>query len=581
MVGKWLFAGFMLYAGLVSGQSCPTPLLTNPVNGAADVPVDTQISWNPVVGVPGYIISIGTTPSGTDIINRQQVGSVNTFTPPLGLPANTDIYVNITLFFFDPDIPDVPCTTQMFHTAAVVNPPGCTGIINPTPDATGVNVGTNITWEYSPTATFYNLFIGTAPGLADIVDNLNVGNVLSYNPPSDLPPNMPIYVRVVPGNDVGPAFSCPEDSFTTGSIAALPGCTSLITPTDGELNVPLTPSLEWQEVPGATGYRVTIGSSPFTAEVLDRAIFYTNATFVIGFEPNRTFFIKIVPFNSAGEAIDCVQESFSTILGCGPYFNPATGELVTLGPEINFPDTVSFCQSETPYTVGSEDIADGFRWFSIEQDGTETLLSDTREVALRENGSYRYEAYNIVPFSGGTIECPSSKLFEVVSSEKATITSLDITEQGNGIGITVQTKGIGDYEYAIDTRGGPYQESPVFQNIPAGSHTVYVRDKNGCGISEQSLTQELTLEGFPAFFTPNGDGINDFWQFIPSPGQSAEAINIIQIYDRYGRMLLQMSPGSPGWDGTLEGTPLPSSDYWFRAEDTSQNTIQGHFALKR
>lgn len=580
MIRKWLFAAFIMCAGLASGQSCPSPLLTNPVNGSGNVPVDTQISWNTVMGVPGYIISLGTTPMGTDIINRQQVGSMNTFTPPLGLPENTDIYVTITLFFFDPDIPEVTCTTQMFHTATVTSPPGCTVISNPADGAIGVNIGTNITWGYSSTATSYNLSIGTAPGLGDI-ENMNVGNTLSYTPPSDLPPNTPIYVRVVPENGIGLAASCGETSFTTGSIAALPVCTNLISPADGELNVPLTPSLEWMEAPGATGYRVTIGSSPFTAEVLDRAVFFTNSTFVIGFEPNRTFFITIVPFNTAGEAIGCVQESFSTILGCGPYFNPATGELVTLGPEITFPDTISFCQSEAPYTVSSEDPADGYRWYRVDEDGTETLLSDTMEVALEENGQYRYEAYNFVPFSGGTIECPTTKFFEAVSSEKATITSLNITEQGNGINISVQTKGIGDYEYALDSQEGPYQVSPVFQNIPAGTHTVYVRDKNGCGITEQSITQELILEGFPAFFTPNGDGINDFWQFIPPPSQSAEAINYIQIFDRYGRLLLQMSPGSIGWDGTIGGKPLPSSDYWFRAEDATQNEIQGHFALKR
>ena len=148
----------------------------------------------------------------------------------------------------------------------------------------------------------------------------------------------------------------------TGAVASLPGCTTLVSPLDGEINVPLTPLIEWAAVAGAAGYKVTIGSSPFTTEVLDNVVFSTNSTFVIDFEPNRTFFITIIPFNAAGEAIGCGQESFSTIVGCGPYFDSVTGELIIINPEISFPDTISFCQDELPFLVSSTDTAEEFSW---------------------------------------------------------------------------------------------------------------------------------------------------------------------------------------------------------------------------
>jgi hypothetical protein len=69
---------------------------------------------------------------------------------------------------------------------------------------------------------------------------------------------------------------------------------------------------------GATAYKVDIGSSPIENDILNGGVFYTNSTFVLNFEPNSLYFIRIVPFNSTGEAIDCNQTSFSTILGCGP-----------------------------------------------------------------------------------------------------------------------------------------------------------------------------------------------------------------------------------------------------------------------
>ena len=67
----------------------------------------------------------------------------------------------------------------------------------------------------------------------------------------------------------------------------------------------------------------------------------------------------------------------------------------------------------------------------------------------------------------------------------------------------------------------------VFGGLASGSYTVYVRDKNGCGIVEESIVQDLTLEGFPNFFSPNGDGINDEF-FIPfSP--SMQKIELLQV----------------------------------------------------
>ncbi|MFC7357984.1 T9SS type B sorting domain-containing protein, partial [Jejudonia soesokkakensis] len=41
---------------------------------------------------------------------------------------------------------------------------------------------------------------------------------------------------------------------------------------------------------------------------------------------------------------------------------------------------------------------------------------------------------------------------------------------------------------------------------------------------------------------------------------------------------------SAGWDGTYNGNPLPSSDYWFRVEymeDETPKEFKGHFTLKR
>lgn len=575
MLKKLLLIILLLGFAQVYSQSCP--LLISPQDGDINVAVDATITWQDVTGVTGYIISIGTTDGGTDIINQRNVGSATSFTPPIGLPENTRIFVTISLFFLNQ--PNITCPSESFDTEDVTTTPDCTIISNIVDGEVDVSVFTNILWSYASRATDYDIIIGTAPGLGDIADT-NV-TTLSFDPPGELPENTLIYVQVIPANGNGIAPNCSEISFTTGVLATLPGCTSLISPLNGDINVPLTPLIEWQEVPGATGYRLTIGTSPTATNILDNTSFFTNSTFVIDFDPNQTFFITIIPFNSAGEAIGCTQESFSTLLGCGPYFDPVTGELVTLNPDLTFDSVFAFCKNEGALELTAPSGAEGYRWYSINNLGTESLLVEGNTISITQNGDYRLEAYTTVSQSGNTLECPTIFDFEVVSSEIPTINNLRVIDTALGLQVIVEVSGNGDYEYAIDDNTGPYQDSNTFNAVTPGTHTLYVRDKNGCGIAEETFMQDLTVEGFPKFFSPNGDLINDYWQFAQPISGDRIVLSSIRIYDRYGNFLKQITQDSQGWDGNFNGKPLPTGGYWFKAIDDAQREIKGFFTLKR
>jgi gliding motility-associated-like protein len=57
--------------------------------------------------------------------------------------------------------------------------------------------------------------------------------------------------------------------------------------------------------------------------------------------------------------------------------------------------------------------------------------------------------------------------------------------------------------------------------------------------------------------------------------------SLIYIFDRYGRLLAQITPGGLGWDGTYNGTPMPADDYWFRVKLEDGRMFTGHFSLMR
>ncbi|MEP2937139.1 MAG: T9SS type B sorting domain-containing protein [Gilvibacter sp.] len=172
--------------------------------------------------------------------------------------------------------------------------------------------------------------------------------------------------------------------------------------------------------------------------------------------------------------------------------------------------------------------------------------------------------------------CSKTRTITVLPSEPALIGEIIVTDLSEDNTITVAVSGTGDYEFALDDITGPYQDSNVFEGVVAGVHIVYVRDKNGCGISERIVS----VLGFPRYFSPNGDGIHDYWQVL-GVRQDYARMTQIYIYDRFGKTLAALDPLGIGWDGQYRGNPMPSSDYWFLAIFEDGRTVRSHFSLIR
>ncbi|TLP80393.1 T9SS type B sorting domain-containing protein [Maribacter sp. ACAM166] len=477
------YFGILLTYSLVWSQDCPK--FNYPTNGELNVAVEATLTWPEVVGYNGYLLSIGRTPQGKDILNAKPIGTITSYTPPLGFPDKTRLYATLSLVPFDG--PPIACQEISFTTTTVTTAPPCSILIAPDNNAASVTIITDIEWAYAPTATGYVLSIGTEPNGTDIVNKLDMKNNLSYDPPEDLPQNSSVYVTIVPYNDIGAAVYCIEEIFTTSMALYI----------------------------------------------------------------------------------------------CDPYFNEATGELIYRAPQINLPNIVGICSDELPYTISTDDEADGFRWYLTNSGSAESLLSQARSVDVLIPGRYRFEAYNTITTEDGIIECVSSKLFDVVASQAATIIGINVINLINGKTITISATGTGQYEYALDNPDGPYQDTPIFTDVPKGLHIAYVRDKNGCGITERPVDRDIASKDFPTFFTPNGDGINDYWQFVPPPKNFESVVDIIFIFNQFGSLIHQINPNNKGWDGTFNNNAMPESDYWFRASFLNRQDISGHFSLKR
>ncbi len=368
---------------------------------------------------------------------------------------------------------------------------------------------------------------------------------------------------------------CPGETFRTGDVTEPPPCTVMNAPLNGENGVNVNVPIRWDYAPTATGYRIWLGTTPGGMDIVEN--FDVGNVLVYRYsEPlplNQEIFVRIVPYNENGLAASCAEERFST--------GETMVDCSTLRPPIDIPDQLAICANNPDTIIATGIGASGYRWYKQNSDGSETLLSEDREVHINQLGRYRFEIYNTMAAVGSTVECTDSKEFVAIQSALPIIDAVEVSRELGGLSYLIKVRGNGAYEYALDTANGAFQEDALFTNISDGPHRIFVRDKNGCGYTDRFVEGAFTEENFPRFFTPNGDGINDHWQFVPPRDTGEVNIEFIKIYDRLGKLLAQIDPKSEGWDGNYNGKPLPSSDYWYWAISFGGQKIHGHFTLKR
>lgn len=228
-------------------------------------------------------------------------------------------------------------------------------------------------------------------------------------------------------------------------------------------------------------------------------------------------------------------------------------------PVIDMQETWGLCEGGSVTITAPDGFAD-YEW---------STGATTQSIQVSAPGQY-----TVTVFQGDdTLQCGASKTINVILSGKPAVTAIDTTdwtEHDNSI--TVSVTGAGDYEYSLD--GIIYTDSPVFTGLEPGLYTVWVRDRNGCGL----VTEEVVLLMYPKFFTPNGDGYNEAWRI--RFGQY-ERDMLVYIYDRYGKILDSFRGAERGWDGTFNGYDLPSTDYWFVVVRHDGREHRGHFSMLR
>tara|TARA_R110002033_G_scaffold92975_1_gene142275 strand:- start:203 stop:3289 length:3087 start_codon:yes stop_codon:yes gene_type:complete len=242
-------------------------------------------------------------------------------------------------------------------------------------------------------------------------------------------------------------------------------------------------------------------------------------------------------------------------------------------PVLDMEDSYTLCFNDdqiiTPLIIDTE-LSEMQYIFEWSRDGN--LLPAETSPAIEPNVG---GLYSVIVTNTNT-DCAITSSTEVLESGPPILVVNTLNEAfATNQTIEAIATGIADnYEYSLD--GGSWQDEGLFNNVTIGSHNVSARDKNGCEIT----TVPVFIVGYPLFFTPNGDGNNDTWKI---EGLNSNAT--IYIFNRYNKLIKQLQP-QEGWDGTLNGKELPTSDYWFTLDYIDaltglNKTFRAHFTLKR
>ena len=93
------------------------------------------------------------------------------------------------------------------------------------------------------------------------------------------------------------------------------------------------------------------------------------------------------------------------------------------------------------------------------------------------------------------------------------------------------------------------------------TYTLHVQSTVGCGESTSTVFvrvyKKLTIVNT---FTPNGDGINDYWT-IKNINDYPHAE--VSVFDRYGQAVFHNIGYGKPWDGTCNNKKMPAGTYYY------------------
>lgn len=195
-------------------------------------------------------------------------------------------------------------------------------------------------------------------------------------------------------------------------------------------------------------------------------------------------------------------------------------------------------------TTDGINLSDNGSYTVLEEPGVYTFVYFATDNACIDTDTVTVEVFGLPTADAGPDQ-------EIYFEEQAQLGGVPTTEEGN---LVVWTPD--DLLITADS----YNPTTVEMTADQWFY-LEVIDVNGCSAVDSAFISIVPLVDVVSGFTPNGDGMNEFWEignadFYPSL--------TVEVYNRWGELLYR-SEGGYGrpWDGNYNGNPLPIGTYYY------------------
>ncbi|TAK28394.1 MAG: hypothetical protein EPO21_22805 [Chloroflexota bacterium] len=249
-----------------------TPTLLSPINGTVVGSARPTLDWSDVPSVTKYRIVWSKSPTFQWTEGTRDNLIDSTFTLDVDLVWNTQYYWRVTATGEGGD--SAWSSIASFRMPA--GPPGLPTLLSPADGMTSASPLQKLDWSDVVGAESYQAQISSDAAFATtLVDSAVASSELTLAWPLAI--ESTYYWRVKAVNGVGDSGWTSGFSFT---VPAPPGAVTLISPDDGTTVATLEPTLDWDDVAGATAFEVQYSrSSTFSSDVTVATV--TTSTYTI------------------------------------------------------------------------------------------------------------------------------------------------------------------------------------------------------------------------------------------------------------------------------------------------------------
>ncbi|MBD3905293.1 T9SS type A sorting domain-containing protein [Chryseobacterium sp. Ch-15] len=408
----------------------PCPSVSAPTSSATGVSLTPAFTWSAVTGATGYKLSIGTTTGGTDILNNSDLGNVLTYTYTQAPALNYNTKYFYTLNSYSASSNSTGCSERNFTTKTL-----CPSVTAPASSATGVSLAPTFTWTANTDATGYRISIGTTAGATDILNNVDVGNVLTYVYSGSALNYITKYFYTVNAyNGAIASMGCTERNFTTKTL-----CPSVTAPANNATAVSVTPTFTWTANTDATGYRISIGTTAGATNILNNVDLGNVLTYTLptSLAYGVKYFYTINAYNTTATSVGCTERNFTTLTLCPTVSAPASN---AAGVSVTPTFTWAAVNNVTGYRISIGTTSGGTDVLNLFDVGN--VLTYTLPTPLSNSTQYYYTIVGYVgtQSSSGCSErtfstvCSSTNVPYTLDFESVTTPSLPLCTVGLNAG---------------------------------------------------------------------------------------------------------------------------------------------------